>query len=226
MNHSPNRFQLLCAAALLCVPAAAQAQDQDAQLWTSLSAEVEVAPDLSFTSGVHVRASELREGIYQIQIAGDVAYDAGGAELSVGYSHIPNYERGALVTRENRIRQQVSIPLGRIGGGSLSGRVRLEQRWRDDGEDLKFRLRPALTYSLPVGAGTSIRLGHESFFNLNETDWGPDAGYDRMRNQLSVRRGLGDGVTGEVGYLNQYIFGRDDPDEMDHALTVAIGFTL
>jgi len=214
-------------AAFLMAPGAARAQVSDAQLWTSATASVPLADDLELSGGLSVRVSDTREGMYQLQFLGDLELDLGDdVAVGVGYSHIPNYSGGALVTSENRVRQQVSVRLGEVAGGRIGGRLRLEQRWRDDGEDLKFRLRPALTFVLPVEGGTSLRLGHESFFNLNETDWGPDAGYDRMRNSVALRRGLAGGLTGEIGYLNQYIFGRDEPDEVDHVLTLALSLDL
>jgi hypothetical protein len=45
-----------------------------------------------------------------------------------------------------------------------------------------------------------------------------------MRNSIALRRRLSPVITGEVGYLNQYIFAGDRPDEIDHALTLAATF--
>jgi len=227
MKHFPIAAAAGAAALLLGTPLSAHAQESDAQLWTATTASLPLSKDFELSGGLFVRASDSREGIYQLQFLGDLAMEVSeDVSVGVGYSHIPNYSGGALVRSENRLRQQVSAHLAEVAGGRISGRLRLEQRWRDDGEDVKFRLRPALTYALPVGGGTSLRLGHESFFNLNETDWGPDLGYDRMRHTIALRRGLGGGFTGEIGYLNQYIFGRDDPDQVDHVLTLAVRFDL
>jgi hypothetical protein len=205
---------------------AAAAQDRDAQLWTQTSASLDVG---DFELGTHfiARAGDAADGIYQLQFGVDVQREIGGGiEAGIGYSYVPSYEDGRITTREHRIRQQVSVPLGTLAGGETAARLRLEQRWRDDGEDLKFRLRPRLTWTRPIGpGGLAMRLAHESFVNLNDTDWGDEARYDRMRNQIALRRNLAEGLTGEVGYLNQYIFQGERPDEVDHALTLAITFS-
>jgi len=205
----------------------ARAEEQDGQIWATTTLSLPVADRLELTGGFIVRASALREGIYQLHFTADLERAVGdGVSVSLGYSHIPAYRAGALVRTENRVRQQVTFPLARLGGGRLGARLRLEQRWRDDGENVKFRLRPAVTFSLPIARQTSLRLSHESFFNLNETDWGPATGYDRVRHQVSVRHNLGGGLRGEVGYLNQYVFGGDDPEETDHVLTVGLAVEL
>lgn len=223
-----NRSYLFAAPLLLaCTAAPVSAQQQDLQLWTSTVAAVPLSDDWELSGGLLVRASELREGIYQLQFVGDVQHEVGdGVSIGAGYSYIPNYRAGERTRTENRIRQQVAFPVASVGGGRIAARVRLEQRWRDDGDDIKLRLRPALTYSLPIGEGTSLRLGHESFLNLNATDWGPATGYDRVRHQVSVRHDLGGGLTGEAGYLNQYVFVGDDPEEMDHVLTLGVGYSF
>jgi hypothetical protein len=170
------------------------------------------------------RGGDAADGVYQLQFGVDVERDLGGGTVAgIGYSYVPNLEGGRITTREHRIRQQVSVPIAQLAGGELAGRLRLEQRWRDDGEDVKFRLRPRVSWTRPIGPdGLAVRLVHESFVNLNDTDWGGESRYDRMRNQVALRRSLSEGVTGEIGYLNQYVFGRAGPDAVDHALTFAI----
>jgi len=219
--RSSSRYLLL--PLLGCFPAApAAAEDRDTQLWTQTNATVALG---KFNLGTQfiARAGDAANGFYQLQFGVDVEREIGGVTAGVGYSYVPSYEDGELTTREHRIRQQVSVPVGRLGRGEVAARLRLEQRWRDDGEDVKFRLRPRVTWTRPIGEkGLAVRLLHESFMNLNDTDWGQEARYDRMRNQVALRRDLAKGLTGEVGYLNQYIFQGDRPDEVDHALTFAI----
>lgn len=224
MISAPFRCALPLFLAAFAAPAAAQ--DQDAQLWTQTGATVTAG---EFELGAHfiARASDAAGGIYQIQFGADVEREIGGdVTAGVGYSYVPSYDQGRLTTREHRIRQQVSAPLASVAGGKVAGRLRLEQRWRDDGEDLKFRLRPRIAWTRPIGPeGLAVRLLHESFLNLNDTDWGDEARYDRVRHQVAVRRDLAAGVKAELGYLNQYIFQGERPDEMDHALTFSISLS-
>lgn len=224
MNSAPLRCALPLILATFAAPAAAQ--DRDTQLWSQTGVTVRAG---EFDLGAHfiARASDAADGIYQIQFGVDAERElSAGITGGVGYSYVPSYDQGSPTTREHRIRQQVSVPLAKVAGGKVGGRLRLEQRWRDDGEDTKFRLRPRVTWTRPIGPDAlEVRLLHESFLNLNDTDWGDEARYDRMRHQVALRRDIGPGLKAEIGYLNQYIFQGERPDEMDHALTFSISLS-
>src|SRR3546814_18059305 len=106
---------------------------------------------------------------------------------------------------EERPRQQNRFPLGGFAGGKLSGRVRLEERLRRDGDDIGLRLRPQIKYTLPLGTGskTALVLSHESFLQVNDTDWGQASGYARIRNAIGVKTPLGKVGAVELGNPNQ-----------------------
>ncbi|HEY0114323.1 MAG TPA: DUF2490 domain-containing protein [Allosphingosinicella sp.] len=198
----------------------AAAQQDDAQLWTTITTEFSLSERVKL--GVHsvVRLSDAADGVSEVQLGTDVELDAGGHSLGAGYSYVTRYAAGALSTREHRLRQQVGTDITSLAGGQIAGRLRLEQRWRDDGDDMMLRLRPRLTWTRPIGrGGLAVRLLHESFLHLNRTDWGGGARYDRMRNQIALRRRFG-ALTGEVGYLNQYSFA--GAGQMIHAATLGI----
>jgi hypothetical protein len=219
-------YALAIAAPMILTSTPAAAAEPDAQLWTQTTLEAGVGD--GFTIGGHViaRFSDEEGGIVQAQYGVDADRRvAGGLRLGIGYSYVPSFEDGRVATREHRIRQQALVDLGEVAGGALAMRLRLEQRWRDDGDDLKLRFRPRVTWTRPVGPdGLAVRLMHESFYNVNETDWGGESRYDRMRNQVALRRDFGPVVTGEIGYLNQYRFGRGEEDTVDHALTLSLTF--
>jgi hypothetical protein len=219
------RIALCAGIAPASLPAAAQ--DVDEQLWGQAGV-IFSQDDWEFGANIVTRAGNAAEGVYQLQFNLDVGRELGGGLAGgIGYSYVPSYRQGRLTTREHRIRQQIGTSIGRVLGGDLEGRLRLEQRWRDDGEDIKLRLRPRVTWTRPIGPdGLKLRLLHESFVNVNETDWGGESRYDRMRNQAALQRDLGGGLSGEVGYLNQYILGRGQADEVDHALTIALTLRL
>lgn len=221
-------FRIGAAAALACCIAEvpAHAQDEDAQLWTSITAAFDLGSDTTFSSQVVSRFSDKAEGLAELQLQADVEKKLSERlSLGAGYSFVPRYERGRLTTREHRIRQQVSTALGEVLGGEVEARVRLEQRWRDDGDDVMFRLRPRLMWTRVIGPDDlELRLWHESFVQLNDSDWGGEARYSRMRNQVSLQRSLGEAITGEFGYLNQYSLSKDEADELVHALTFALNF--
>jgi hypothetical protein len=215
------------AALATCMAAVpAHAQDEDSQLWTTTTASFDLDDDTTFAAQFVARFSDAAEGLSELQIQADVETGAReGAKLGAGYSYIPRYDQGRLTSREHRIRQQVSASLGTVLGGRLEGRLRLEERWRDDGDDMMLRLRGRLMWTKQIGPqDLAVRVGHESFLQLNDTDWGGEAGYSRMRNQLSLRRKLGEKMTGELGYLNQYDFSDAGSDKIAHVLTFALTF--
>ncbi len=196
------------------------------QLWTTTTANFDLGDDTTFSSQVMARFSDAAEGVSELQLQGDFEKEVRqGLQVGAGYSYVPRYDRGRLTSREHRTRQQVSTRLGEVLGGQVESRIRLEQRWRDDGEDMMLRLRGRLTWTRKIAPKElSVRLWHESFAQLNDTDWGGDARYSRMRNQLSLRRKFGEVLTGELGYLNQYSISSSGSDELVHALTVATTF--
>src|SRR3546814_14559527 len=102
---------------------------------------------------------------------------------------------------EDRPRQQISFPLGGFAGGKLSGRVRLEERLRRDGDDIGLRLRPQVKYTLPLGTGrkTALVLSHESFIQGQDTDWGPARGHARMRHAIGGKPPPSTGVSVDRG---------------------------
>src|SRR3546814_8651684 len=78
------------------------------------------------------------------------------------------------------------------------------------------------TCALPI-CKTALVLSHESFIQVNDTDWGQASGYARMRNAIGVKTPLSKVVSVELGYLNQYDFGLHGAhDKMAHAATVAL----
>lgn len=200
-----------------------RAQQTDSQVWTTTTVNVSLNDRVTLGAHGSVRFGDAAEGLSEIQLGTDLEAQTGRLMVGVGYSYVTRHARGALAGREHRLRQQVSAGIAPLAGGQLAGRLRLEERWRDDGHDMMLRLRPRLAWTRPIGPnGLAIRLVHESFLHLNRTDWGGAARYDRMRNQAALRRRFGTALTGELGYLNQYSFAGARRDEMVHALTTAL----
>jgi hypothetical protein len=227
-THRP-RLGIAIAARGLLSAAPASAGDSDAQLWLQTTASLPVAEESELTIEAVTRFGEDDGGLFTVQGGGwlETAI-AKGVKLGIGYRHVQSYAGGNATSNEDRARQQISVALGRLGGGRLSGRLRLEQRWRSDGDDMGLRLRPQVKFALPLRAesGAALVLHHESFVELNDTDWGQDAGYRRMRNFIGFELPVAGGISAELGYLNQHDFGRGGPDATAHAASLALSFEL
>lgn len=144
-----------------------------------------------------------------------------------GYTHNPTYAHGDFKIMEHRAREQVTFDnFARVAGGSLSGRLRVEQRWRDGLDGTGWRLRPTLRYSRPIAGKTAFNLSSELFVNLDTTAFQARTGVDRVRNLATVSTPLTKRLTGEIGYMNQHGFVKHGPDTSDHIAYIGITANL
>lgn len=210
---------------LLLAPLPAMAQQTDEQLWLQTNGSVTLSDRAKVTVEGIVRFSDRAEGLSHSEVG--VLFTRslkGGVELSFGYRHVEDWNRGVALPNEERLRQMVLVPLG----SGFGVRLRSEQRFNSRGGTVGFRVRPRLGYELALGdKGLKLFATQEHFLNLNTTAWGQRGGYERMRNAVGVSIPLGGKLRGEVGYLNQYRFGRNGArDQMDHAATFTLSFNV
>lgn len=107
-------------------------------------------------------------------------------------------------------------------------RSRFEQRWLETGDDVGLRWRQLARAQriLSDCPQWSLVLWDEAFFHLNDTDWGAESGLDQNRAfiGLGYKKCSHAPVRTEVGYLNQFINRRGDPDLMNHILSINFFF--
>jgi hypothetical protein len=147
----------------------------------------------------------------------------------LGYAWIVTAPEDGSRFDEHRIWEQItwSTP---IQATELLSRTRLEQRFVETGDDVGWRFRQFLKASYPLSFEPRLTLAayDEVFFNLNDTDWGAEAGFDR--NRLFV--GLGwtfderKHARVELGYLNQFIYRRSASDEVQHIFSLNLFLTF
>lgn len=218
---------LVALAAVLAPSAAFADTTQDIQAWNSTTLSTEIAPDLTLSGDTVVKISDDRGGLSQIHVGASLAYKLrNGLELTAGFDHIPNYSHGSTTSVEERPWQQISGPIAKLGNGSVAFRVRLEERWRNTGDDMGARGRIRVRYTVPLHheGKTKFYADHESFIALNDTDWGQRSGYSFMRNGAGFSFPVGGKATLGIGYLNQYTFGSaGKSDEMAHILNTSVG---
>jgi hypothetical protein len=216
---------ILLALPVMLTATPALAQQTDEQLWLQVNGSVEVGAREKLTMEAIARFSDRAEGLSHTELGLLFTHKLrSGVELSFGYRHVEDWDRNGRLPNEERFRQMVLVPLG----GGFSGRLRFEQRFNSSGGEIGFRLRPRLGYDTPLGShGLHLFATSEHFLNFNSTAWGARGGYERMRNAVGVSIPLGRRLRGEVGYLNQYRFGRDGRrDQMDHVATFTLSFNI
>jgi hypothetical protein len=215
----------LLSAALLFAPTLAHAQQVDHQLWLQTNGTVTIGSREKVTLEGIGRFSDRADGFSHAEAGLLFTHTMeGGIELSIGYRHVEDWNRGVALPNEERLRQMILVPFG----SGFSGRLRLEERFNSSGSEIGVRLRPRLGFDTPLNdKGLKLFVTQEHFLNLNTTGWGQRGGYERMRNATGLSFGLGGKLRGEVGYLNQYRFGRDGRrDQMDHAATFTLSFNV
>lgn len=222
-HRNPMRSILVALPLLFALPA--QAQQTDHQLWLQANASVTVGARERITLESIGRFSDRADGFAHAEMGVLFTHTTeGGVELSIGYRHVEDWNRGVALPNEERLRQMVLVPLG----SGFNGRLRFEQRFNSRGGEIGLRLRPRLGFDTPLGSrGFKLFATQEHFVNLNTTGWGQRGGYERMRNAAGVSFPLGGGLRGEAGYLNQYRFGRDGRrDQMDHVLAFTLSLNV
>ena len=210
---------------LALAPLPAFAQQTDEQLWLQTNGSVELSENDKVTLEAIARFSDRADGFSHYETGLLYSHKlAGGIELSFGYRHVGDYNHGVTLPNEERTRQMVMVPLG----SGFNVRLRTEQRFNSLGPQIGFRVRPRLGYEMPLGqGGLKLFATQEHFINLNTTSWGQRGGYERMRNAVGLSIPLGGKLRGEVGYLNQYRFGRSGArDQMDHAMTFTLNLNV
>lgn len=209
------------------LPGAAHART-DSQVWTGASATVNLGGKWRLSQELVDRFSDNQNGLYEIESNTLLGYKlTPNVTIAAGYTHDPQYAGGDFTVLERRAREQISVDnFAEVGPGKLSGRMRFEQRWRKGIDGTGWRVRPYLKYAMPLVGKTGLVLSNETFVNLNSNSFQAQRGFERMRNLAAINVPLSKSVNAEVGYLNQYFFVRNGPDNMDHVASVMLNFSL
>jgi len=167
-------------------------------------------------------ASDFDTGI----IGADLGYAlAEDIAFWLGYAWVPTSPLEKESFDEHRIRQTLTWST-RLKPLTLSSRTRLEQRFLETGDDTGWRFRQLfkLAYRFPFEARFSLVGSNEIFFNLNDTDWGAENGFDQNRAFGGFGWSFDPGrrVSAVIGYLNQYIRKPSTDNRMNHILSISL----
>lgn len=196
---------------------------EDTQYWQTLNISVAL-PDNFKVSNETVRRSSDARGFYEIENNFMV-----GKKLNkvvtvwLGYTFDPQYNHSTFRVREHRFRQQVNFDnFAVLGKVKLSGRVRLEERWREGQTGTAWRLRPQVKATVPIAGKVTLSVSNEEFIDLNNSNFQTVEGFERMRNAIYVTVPLSKKISIDFGYLNQHSFVPNGPDSSDNVLTAGL----
>ena len=219
MRLHPSLSFAIAAMPLALIGATSAAASEDTAYWLNLNLNVKVSDEIRISSETSLRTSDVR-GFYQLQQSLMLGYKVSKkVTVSAGYVHAPNYSHGDFTSMERRFRQQVSVDnVAKVGPFSLSGRLRFEQRFRDDRGGTGWRLRPQVKAVAPLFGKVKINLAVEPYINLNTTSFQTTEGLDRVRNSVTFSVPLNKKFGIELGYMNQHAFVPNAPDRVDHVI--------
>lgn len=202
----------------------AHAQTTDRQVWTAVSFTGPVSEEsrlLIWFDG-HARFSDDVGGLGVSILRPGLGWKLNDdVSLWSGYARVTS-DAGSGDIEEDRFWQQSTYSLPDFLDGQVSGRTRLEQRWRDTGDGTGWRLRQSFRWSRQISEMPfSLVLWNETFVAFNETDWGQQSGYDQNRAFAGVGIKMNGRSQIELGYLNNHIR-RSGPDASNHNLVVSL----
>jgi Protein of unknown function (DUF2490) len=222
----PRPVALLLFLSLLC-PAAARAQDlSDNQIWVQALALGRLSENWRSHVEVWPRwfddASDLGLVIVRAGVGRRITSRLTGW---AGYAWIPRMQHPG-VRHEQRLWQQLTLALPPAAGWTFSSRLRLEQRWLEPWEGMSNRIRGLGRVQRPFAAGSrwGLAVYDELMITLDETELGPEPGFDRNRLFAGVMRTLSPAATLESGYLWEHSALPDSLSRNEHVLMTT--FTL
>lgn len=215
---------LVALLALTHAPGSARASEQDPGFWAIFSSTDTLLSDGEATRwrywfDAQARFYDLGSGNNQFLVRPGIGYDLNdNVTVWAGYARFRTRSKSGNYTDEDRFWQQVNWTAARWEHGTLSMRVRLEERSVSNGDDLGLVLRYMAKYSRPIGDSgrRDFFVSLEPFFALRETDWAGDSGVRQNRLALGIAWKLSNMTSIETGYMNIYNRVDAGPDRMHH----------
>ena len=224
MNTFKNKLLVVMAALILPSPLLAETIE-DGRYWFALATQGKLpAQNWGWSFDVHQRFRDEGAHADNFFIRAGVSYQINPkTSVGIGFDHVVNHPAGKEASDENRLWQQISYKFDSIYGVNLSSRTRLEQRWREGGDDTAYRFRQMIRATMPldINPKLSIVAYDELFINLNKTDWNVNRGNDQNRAFLGASYAFNPSASIESGYLNQYVNTRNI-DRMNHVLATTL----
>ncbi len=192
--------------AFAAAPAAAQTT-HDGGVWVNATLMGRVEGKLVYFAEVQPRVMESASRMTQLLLRPAIGYEVSkDLTLYQGYARVIDPIENGTDRQEDRLFQQATWNIGKIGRLEVQSRTRFEQRWRNDGDGMSLRVRQMMRFEYPLKPGTKrlAALGwSEAFVGLKSADWGGVTGFDQLRTFAGFEIPLAGKSTLEAGYLNQ-----------------------
>ncbi|OWK29109.1 DUF2490 domain-containing protein [Sphingomonas mucosissima] len=202
------RLLPLCFLSCLSIAAPAAAQtSHDEALWVNGTVMGRIEGSVVFFAEVQPRIGDGVSRLSQLLLRPAVGVELSKAvTLYQGYARVIDPVENGPDLREDRLFQQLTWNVGKIGRLEVQSRTRLEERWRSDGDGMSLRARQMMRFEYPLAAGVKrvAALGSvEGFVGFKSAEWGGVTGFDQVRTFVGLEIPLPGTSTIEAGYLNQ-----------------------
>ncbi len=216
------------AVAALAAVASAPARADDLQAWPTLQATGKVnGSGLAVWAEGQVRFNDdVGRVLFKIARLGVGKAWEDGHALYGGWAWYQNDPLGGAETDEHRTWEQLGYPILKRGRLEVTGRMRLEQRFREEAPDVAHRMRQQVRAQYRLGAaGSPALVAHsELFTEFADTRWGVKArAYDQARTFGGVRLPLAKKASLETGYMAQTLNG-EGRGGTNHIWFTTLGF--
>jgi hypothetical protein len=208
----------LLGAALVACTSAANAADDEFELWLnpSVTAQIGKRTSIEFETAQRFRRSPADDTYYgRLWLNRELS---NSADLGVAVE-----QRFQGSTEETRLHQQLSLKFG-----AIKSRTRLEQRFVSSNPRTVWRLRQRIGTSVPLGASEddwSLSANAEGFFTLRAGEAGGQEGLSGLRTFIGFERSFGR-VDFSIGYLRQQDIRDNARDRVGHAPLIGVNFNL
>ena len=208
----------------------AAAQESDFQAWNALAVSGPAADDSRFLLWFdgHARFSEDASRLGVSIIRPGIGWRVKpGLDLWAGYARVVSRADGRENIEEDRIWQQATFNLPAGPLGTIGMRTRLEQRFREAGDETGWRFRQFARWSRRLeGTDFSIVAWDELFINLNNADGVQTDGFDQNRLFVGAAWHVAPSVRFEAGYLNNILNPPGGNDPVNHNLSLSLFLSL
>lgn len=211
---------LACAAILMFASGTASARvRQDQQLWINFSAQGKLGGGKLWTAELHPRIGKNLSA--PSALLGRVAVGfAISKRVTLHQGLVYQEVFDGQPRNEKRPYQQADLNIASGHWGTLSGRLRLEQRWFSTGSEMGLRFREQIRFERPLTGAEAPAVGilaGEAFVNVLNTDYGARTGFEAARLFAGVRLPLAEQAV-EAGYQAQISASPGGNSRVDHIL--------
>lgn len=203
---------------------------QNGKIWIGFdkSGHLSAQSDWLYTLSSQIRSISTSEILQTIFLEGSVGHPfLSDLDLWFGYRWSGNYPGNGFYS-ESRPYQQINFRFYQNKSLQLSGRLRLEERIRNNQHQVSLRLRQRIAIEIQRCFGGKINpyLYDEVFFRLNKTDFTSSHFLSENRVFIGFKLYHSKQSTFQVGYTNQYAY-RTSPESqntMSHILDFGYNF--